>query len=115
VKPKESPGLGLRLSVSLDGTHLIIKIPITRIFEVVAPEAGRTPETISCSFTPRQREVFDLLCEGRCGKEIAENLHVSPSAIKHHISDVLRKVGASSTREILQYYGKVAILQKRTA
>ena len=108
MKPKESPAansgpgsggsrqsfgdLGLRLSVSLDGKQLIVKIPITRVFEVVAPEtADSLAGSISCNFTPRQREVFDHLCEGKCVKEIAEELHVSTSAIKHHIHDVLGK------------------------
>jgi DNA-binding NarL/FixJ family response regulator len=51
-------------------------------------------------FTPRQRQVIQLIAEGCSNVEIAERLGVSPRTAKAH-SDVLRtKLGVSRRRQI---------------
>ena len=51
-------------------------------------------------FTPRQRQVIQLIAEGCSNVEIAERLGVSPRTAKAH-SDVLRsKLGVGRRRQI---------------
>jgi DNA-binding NarL/FixJ family response regulator len=43
--------------------------------------------------TSREWEVLDLLAQGRSTSEIAEQLVISPTAVRVHIASVVRKLG----------------------
>ena len=51
--------------------------------------------------TAREQEVLGLLSEGRANKEIADALGCSVRTVEFHISNLLRKVGASSRLELI--------------
>lgn len=72
----------------------------------LAPEAAQAlihaatkPPDLGFDLTPRESEVLALLSEGLANPEIAERLVVSRSTIKHHVSAILSKLGASSRTE----------------
>jgi DNA-binding NarL/FixJ family response regulator len=46
--------------------------------------------------TPREREVLELMAQGRSNKGIAEALSVSAPAIEKHITAILAKLGVSA-------------------
>jgi DNA-binding CsgD family transcriptional regulator len=43
--------------------------------------------------TPREREILDLVAEGRTNAEIAERLWVSPGTVRKHLDNVYAKLG----------------------
>jgi DNA-binding CsgD family transcriptional regulator len=43
--------------------------------------------------TPREREILDLVAEGRTNAEIAERLWVSPVTVRKHLENVYAKLG----------------------
>jgi DNA-binding CsgD family transcriptional regulator len=43
--------------------------------------------------TPREREILDLVAEGRTNAEIAETLWVSPGTVRRHLENVFAKLG----------------------
>ena len=43
--------------------------------------------------TPREREILDLVAEGRTNAEIAERLWVSPLTVRKHLENVYAKLG----------------------
>ena len=43
--------------------------------------------------TPREREILDLVAEGRTNAEIAERLWVSPATVRKHLENVYAKLG----------------------
>ena len=50
--------------------------------------------------TPREREVLALVVEGCANKEIAQRCAVSEETIKHHLTRMFDKVGASNRLEL---------------
>jgi ATP/maltotriose-dependent transcriptional regulator MalT len=59
------------------------------------PEEPLRPRTL----TPRETEVFELLCDGRSNKEIAKSLFVSEVTVKVHVRSILRKLGVRTRTE----------------
>jgi DNA-binding CsgD family transcriptional regulator len=53
-------------------------------------------------FTPREREVFHWMVEGKRNKEIAIILDCSPSTIKKHVASILNKTGAETRSGVLR-------------
>lgn len=55
----------------------------------------------SCSdLTDREREVLGLLVKGMSNKEIAKQLHRSPFTIRHHVSQLIKKLEAGNRAEV---------------
>jgi two-component system, NarL family, nitrate/nitrite response regulator NarL len=50
-------------------------------------------------FTPREREVLDLIAEGLNNKQIARRLDLSEGTVKVHVKHVLKKLGLRSRLE----------------
>ena len=48
------------------------------------------------ALSPRERQVLTLLTHGCDNGDIARQLFVSPSTVKHHVSRLLDKIGASN-------------------
>jgi DNA-binding NarL/FixJ family response regulator len=55
------------------------------------------------ALSEREREIFQLIAEGRSNKEIADLLSVSPSTIETHRAHILQKLDVHSTAEIVLY------------
>ncbi|MBV8170416.1 MAG: AAA family ATPase [Candidatus Eremiobacteraeota bacterium] len=51
--------------------------------------------------TAREREICDLLVQGKSNKAIAEQLVLSERTVESHVSSVLTKVGASTRAELI--------------
>jgi len=54
------------------------------------------------SFTPRERQVFDLLLKGFAGKQIAQQLGVSYRTMEKFRANVMRKTAAGSVANLVQ-------------
>jgi DNA-binding NarL/FixJ family response regulator len=53
--------------------------------------------------TPRERQVIQLLTEGKSTKEIALCLHVSPKTVDSNRREVMNKLGIFSVAELTKY------------
>jgi DNA-binding NarL/FixJ family response regulator len=53
--------------------------------------------------TSRQREVLQLVAEGRSAKEIATVLSISPRTAEFHKARLMEALGVQSTAELIQY------------
>lgn len=53
--------------------------------------------------TGREREVVQLLAEGRQNKEIARRLDLSVKTVETHRAAVMRKLGAASIADVVRY------------
>jgi DNA-binding NarL/FixJ family response regulator len=53
--------------------------------------------------SPRQREVLQLLAEGRSNKEIAATLGISQKTVEYHRAGIVRELGLSTTADLVKY------------
>ncbi len=53
--------------------------------------------------TPRQREVLQLVAEGRSAKQIAAILHISRRTAEFHKARLMKTLGVQNTAELIQY------------
>ena len=56
----------------------------------------------SFNLSQREREIAELLCQGKNNKEIAAILYLSPNTIKVHASNLYRKLGAANRVQAMQ-------------
>jgi DNA-binding NarL/FixJ family response regulator len=92
------------LSVAIH-TVLRGKTYVTPLIDWKQPRAsiGRSEAEGSERLTVRQREVLQLVAEGRANKEIAALLHVSEKTVDFHKSAIKRELKLSSTAELTQF------------
>ncbi|HTQ57965.1 MAG TPA: response regulator transcription factor [Bryobacteraceae bacterium] len=79
-------------------TTLLAKDLITLLIE-----AGGNPREDGGVLTPRQREVLQLVAEGRTMKEVAAILHISPRTAESHKYEIMQALGVQTTAELVQY------------
>lgn len=61
--------------------------------------------------TPREREVIQLLAEGKSSKEVASALNLSTKTAETHRSNIMRKLDIHSIRDLVVYAVKNEIIQ----
>jgi two-component system response regulator NreC len=63
------------------------------------------------ALSEREREVLQLVAEGRSSKEIAQLLSISPATVETHRTHVLQKLGLRNTAEVVRYAARRGIVQ----
>ncbi len=53
--------------------------------------------------TPREREIVQLIAEGKSNKQVGKHLNVSIKTVETHRAAAMRKLGASSTADLVRY------------
>jgi DNA-binding NarL/FixJ family response regulator len=53
--------------------------------------------------TTREREIIQLLAEGRSNKEVADKLGISVKTVETHRAAIMRKLGLHSIGELVRY------------
>jgi len=85
-------------------TTLLAKDLITLLVETRGAAPGDSP------LTPRQREVLQLIAEGRTMKEAASILNISPRTAESHKYEIMQVLGAKSTAELIQYAFRMKLI-----
>jgi DNA-binding NarL/FixJ family response regulator len=84
-------------------TPLITKDVLDSVFKVFKPSTGERGTPASTALTPRQREVLQLVAEGRGTKEIATILSVSVKTVEFHRSRIMQQLGIHTTADLTKY------------
>jgi len=73
--------------------------------DYAAGVGGRSGQPLDAygALTPRQREVLHLAAKGMTYAEMATHMGVSQHTVEAHLSNLMRKLGFHSTREIIRY------------
>jgi DNA-binding NarL/FixJ family response regulator len=77
-------------------TPLITDALIDTLLHPEEPRPGR-------ELTPRQREVLQLIVEGRSMKEVASILSVTPRTVAYHKYTMMAQLKLKTTAELVQY------------
>jgi len=70
--------------------------------EIYMPDLNHAVHKEAIHLSPRQREIFVFICEGKPNKEIAYLLSISESTVKQHISELFRKLKVSSRAQVMK-------------
>ena len=63
----------------------------------------RTEKGAFSALTPREREVLQLMAEGKSTKRIAGNLHISIKTVETHRLNIMEKLDIHSVAELTKY------------
>ena len=78
---------------------------------VVSLRRGVSDSTeASDGLTPRQREVLQLVAEGRSAKEIAAMLHISRRTAEFHKARLVESLGVQNMAQLIQYAIRAGII-----
>ena len=72
----------------------------------VSPRVGGQGTTL----TVRQREVLQLLAEGKTMKEVAVKLGISTRTTESHKYEIMRQVGVQTTAELIRYAVRIRLV-----
>jgi DNA-binding NarL/FixJ family response regulator len=61
------------------------------------------PDLIRDQLTPREREIIQLLAEGKTSKEVATALSIKVKTAETHRSNIMRKLEIHTTSELVRY------------
>jgi len=73
------------------------------------PRVATDPVAVPDSLTARERQALRLLADGRENAEIAVTMSVTVSAVKYHVSNILRKFGCRDRTQLLAHLNRVGL------
>jgi DNA-binding NarL/FixJ family response regulator len=62
-----------------------------------------SPLKLFTALTPRQREVLQLVAEGKSAKEIALNLYISVKTVEFHKKHLMEELKLRTSAELIRY------------
>jgi DNA-binding NarL/FixJ family response regulator len=64
---------------------------------------GHVDPAMAAELTPREREVLQLVAEGKTNQEIADGLVIEVGTVKNHVHSILKKLEVSSRQQAAIY------------
>ncbi len=102
LKQSAAEELLIALREVLKGHTYVTPLIARDVFDS-ALQGKRAPDRPSARLTARERQVLQLLAEGKSAKEIAAVLNVSTRTAEFHKYNAMDKLGLRSTAELTQY------------
>ena len=96
-------------SVANGGEHLSPQVTKKVILGYLQAQMGG--KDLLKSLTPRQREVWQLIAEGKSTKEIASLLKVSVNTAKTHRQKLMEKLGVHEISGVVRYAVKLGLIE----
>lgn len=87
----------LRASASIEDLWAMVSDALAGKLDY--PPADHKSGGVKFSLTPRQLEVFVLLCQGRTNKEIGSRLRMSDNTVRTHVSAIFSLLGVRNRTE----------------
>jgi DNA-binding NarL/FixJ family response regulator len=92
------------IHVALSGSFYVTPLAGEEAVDLAALDPRRSPaEMFGAALTPRQREVLQLVAEGKSSKQIAASLNISPKTVEFHRNSLMDELGVRTTAELTRY------------
>jgi len=93
---------GIR-AVSIGQSFLSSQIARLVVRRATLGNRGQTPSSAYSMLGSREREVLQLIAEGKSSAEVAKAMHVSTRTIEAHRHNISKKLGIHGTAELTKY------------
>ncbi|MFW5839228.1 MAG: LuxR C-terminal-related transcriptional regulator, partial [Planctomycetota bacterium] len=90
-------------AVVANETYLSSKVAATVVDQALNPGADSDQQAPTSALSSREREVLQLLVEGKSSKEIANCLDVTTRTVDLHRQNVMKKLELYSVAELTKY------------
>jgi DNA-binding NarL/FixJ family response regulator len=103
--------LVMAIRAALVGKTFITPSLTAEVLQAMKRDPKKAKDPVA-SLTPRQREILQLLAEGRSAKEIAATLGISPRTVEFHKYQMMDSLQIQSSAELTHFaikHGLVAI------
>ena len=80
------------------------------VFAILMESGGA--QATEPQLTARQREVLQLIGEGRTMKEVAAALKISPRTAESHKYDMMQALGLKTTADLVRYAVKIRLVSQ---
>jgi DNA-binding NarL/FixJ family response regulator len=100
LKRSATSELPLAIREVMQGRSYVTPLVTEGLVESLLQPEARKPAR---ELTPRQREVLQLLAEGRSMKEVASVLNLTPRTVAFHKYRMMDELKVKSTAELVQY------------
>lgn len=84
-------------------TFFSSKISEMLLRSYIRPTRTDQPETVRSRLTAREREIVQLLAEGKSNKEVATSLNISIKTAETHRTNIMNKLDLRSVTELVRY------------
>lgn len=91
-------------------TYLSPSISRQVVDEYVSMKSRSAEDDRYNTLSNREREVFQMITEGRSTKEIADILCLSPSTVKSHRSKIMEKLQMNNISQLIQFAIRLGIV-----
>lgn len=110
VRKSESPGVLLKAIESVRRGEVFLSFPdpgnrvasLLRQRRTTVDDAGREAGGGLDALSPREKEIFRLLADGKSVKRIAADLYISPKTVESHKYNLLTKLRAGSVGDLVK-------------
>lgn len=105
AKQSASSELLLAAKMALSGRYYVTPLATPKAgFDRSARSSRTNPaEMFGAGLTTRQREVLQLVAEGKTTKEVAQRLNISPKTVEFHRNAIMDQLGMRTTAELTRY------------
>lgn len=104
LKRSAASELSQAIQSVLQGQHYITPLITKDVLDsVLKPSTGARGKPSSTALTARQREVLQLVAEGRSTKEVATILSVSVKTVEFHKSRIMQQLDIHTTADLTKY------------
>ncbi|MEO1620725.1 MAG: response regulator transcription factor [Cyanobacteria bacterium J06632_3] len=93
LKSTPAPQLADAIRVLSQGCSQLGPTIAPKVFSQLNPVAHETSSEMTASLSTREKDVIQLLGQGKNNREIAQALHLSQGTVRNHISRILSELG----------------------
>ena len=111
VLKHSAPGeLVAAIHAALEGRVYLTPRIAGEVLDAIKQGTGRAVDPV-VSLTPRQREVLQLVAEGRSAKEIAASLSISTRTVEFHKYQMMETLGLHTNADLIHFAIKQGLVE----